>query len=84
MIPDSSTTTAQIPILSLGGCWAWAQLDKGIRFISIAIKLTILHFSVQVVPWQNSIRLQITLEPLLSFRFSSPEVGGLDSSYTMV
>ena len=33
---DSSTTTAPIPFLFAGGCWARSQLHNGIRFVSVA------------------------------------------------
>ena len=43
---DSSITTELILILFVGGCWAWPQLDNGIRYISVAIRLRKLLFSV--------------------------------------
>ena len=35
LMADSSTTTAQIPIRSPGGCWAHRQLHNNIRFVSV-------------------------------------------------
>jgi len=35
---DISTTTPWILILFAGGCWAWCQLSKGIRYVSVASK----------------------------------------------
>jgi len=43
---DYSTTARWIPVLSAAGCWSQRQLHAGIRYISVAVKLTISLTSV--------------------------------------
>ena len=44
---DYSTTARRIPVLFAGGCWSQRQLDAGICYISVALKLRISLASVE-------------------------------------
>ena len=47
LMADYSTTVRGIPILFAGGCWARRQLHAGIRYVSVASKLSISLASVK-------------------------------------
>ena len=69
LIEDYSTTTARIPILLPGGCWARRQLHTGIRYVSVTPKLMKLLSFVEGV--------RVALAEFYSMADSSTTAGGI-------
>jgi len=84
---DPATTTAPIPNMNPGGCWAQCQLRNCIRYVPVTSRL---RKSLSSVEGESSIKLAIFYSMADMYTadgrilYPLQEAVGLDASYAMV